>query len=189
MEIEMSKKAMEQALEALEYHREQTRAIPKSDAAIAALKEAITQQDNGPEFEDGCSLEGFVGGCERMGCHASTVEAIKQQGESDSNAEVEMLRAAMASYAFGESLSNVGLGGTIWGYGEDIDGWYVCPPGEKIGYAISESDAKRIAACVNACIGIPINVLNTNGVSPNPNNPEQQGNAGNALTDGLPYGD
>lgn len=24
---------------------------------------------NGPDFGDGCSLEGFVGGCERMGCH------------------------------------------------------------------------------------------------------------------------
>ena len=35
---------LEMALEALEYHREQTRAIPKSDAAIAALKEAIKNQ-------------------------------------------------------------------------------------------------------------------------------------------------
>ena len=35
---------LEIALEALEYHREQTRAIPKSDAAIAALKEAIKHQ-------------------------------------------------------------------------------------------------------------------------------------------------
>jgi hypothetical protein len=68
----------------------------------------------------------------------------------------------------GSSFSNVGLGGTIWGYGEDNDGWYVGPPGEQIGYAISESDAKRIAACVNACIGIPTDVLNINGVSPNP---------------------
>lgn len=35
---------LEMALEALKYHREQTRAIPKSDAAIAALKEAIKNQ-------------------------------------------------------------------------------------------------------------------------------------------------
>ena len=35
---------LEMALEALEYHREQTRAIPKSDVAIAALKEAIKNQ-------------------------------------------------------------------------------------------------------------------------------------------------
>lgn len=35
---------LEMALEALEYHRGQTRAIPRSDAAIAALKEAIKHQ-------------------------------------------------------------------------------------------------------------------------------------------------
>lgn len=29
--------------------------------------------ENGPEFGDGCSRDGFVGGCERMGCHPKTI--------------------------------------------------------------------------------------------------------------------
>ena len=61
------------------------------------------------------------------------------------------------------------LGDASWEYGEDNDGWYVGPPGEQICYACSESNAVRIVACVNACMGITTGVLNNAGVTPNNN--------------------
>jgi hypothetical protein len=41
-----------------------------------------------------------------------------------------------------------------WRYGEDNDGWYVACGSEQLGYALSEANARRIVACVNACAGI-----------------------------------
>ena len=34
----------------------------------------------GPDYSDGCSLEGFVGGCERMGCHPKIIFKITREG-------------------------------------------------------------------------------------------------------------
>jgi len=43
-----------------------------------------------------------------------------------------------------------------WSIGEDNDGWYITyiPSDEQHGYGLSESDAERIVACVNACAGM-----------------------------------
>lgn len=38
-----------------------------------------------------------------------------------------------------------------WSYGEDNDGWYVEKDGLQIAHGLSEEDARRIVACVNAC--------------------------------------
>lgn len=67
---------LEMALEALEYHREQTRAIPKSDAAIAALKEAIKTQG-----EPGAWLiRGWRGYEDNATDSGLTAELAKSQG-------------------------------------------------------------------------------------------------------------
>lgn len=43
-----------------------------------------------------------------------------------------------------------------WAYGEDNDGWYLerKDSGVQHAYGLSEYDARRIVACVNACAGI-----------------------------------
>ncbi|MBS1143399.1 MAG: hypothetical protein H6R14_805 [Proteobacteria bacterium] len=41
-----------------------------------------------------------------------------------------------------------------WSYGEDNDGWYVEKDGVQIAHGLSEQDARRIVACVNACAGM-----------------------------------
>lgn len=46
-----------------------------------------------------------------------------------------------------------------WSYGEDNDGWYVEKDGLQIAHGLSEEDARRIVACVNACAGLPTEVL------------------------------
>ena len=46
-----------------------------------------------------------------------------------------------------------------WSYGEDNDGWYVEKDGLQIAHGLTEEDARRIVACVNACAGIPTDVL------------------------------
>ena len=46
-----------------------------------------------------------------------------------------------------------------WSYGEDNDGWYVEKDRLQIAHGLSEEDARRIVACVNACAGIPTEVL------------------------------
>jgi hypothetical protein len=50
-----------------------------------------------------------------------------------------------------------------WTFGEDNDGWYVCGcyvgNDEQHGCALSEANARRIVACVNACAGIPTEQL------------------------------
>lgn len=88
---------LEMALEALEYHREQTRAIPKSDVAIAALKEAIKQQEL-PELEAmeywlKCNPPAAGAGyavCWQAACKWQR-EAIKNQGE---NSAIDAIYAA-----------------------------------------------------------------------------------------------
>lgn len=47
-------------------------------------------------------------------------------------------------------------------YGEDNDGWYVARGNEQIGYCLTEDDARRIVACVNACAGISTENLEEN---------------------------
>lgn len=39
---------------------------------------------------------------------------------------------------------------TVWGCGEDNDGWYAGPPGEQIFFNLSEAEATLAAAYVNA---------------------------------------
>ena len=46
-----------------------------------------------------------------------------------------------------------------WSYGEDNDGWYVEKDGLQIAHGLTEEDARRIVACVNACAGLPTEVL------------------------------
>lgn len=49
-----------------------------------------------------------------------------------------------------------------YGYGEDNDGWYLesesakekLGHGDQIAYCLSEDDARRISACLNACIDL-----------------------------------
>ena len=46
-----------------------------------------------------------------------------------------------------------------WSYGEDNDGWYVEKDGLQIAHGLTEEDARRVSACVNACAGLPTEVL------------------------------
>lgn len=54
-----------------------------------------------------------------------------------------------------------------YGYGEDNDGWYLeslsakekLGHGDQIAYCLSEDDARRISACLNACNGLPDEAL------------------------------
>ena len=41
-----------------------------------------------------------------------------------------------------------------WSLGEDNDGWYVEKDGLQIAHGLTEEDARRIVACVNACAGM-----------------------------------
>jgi len=48
----------------------------------------------------------------------------------------------------------------MWTYGEDNDGWYVEKSGSQLAYkVVDEANARRIVACVNACGGIPTEIL------------------------------
>ena len=57
-----------------------------------------------------------------------------------------------------------------YGYGEDNDGWYLESESAKaklghcdqIAYCLSEDDARRITACVNACEGVRTEHLENN---------------------------
>ena len=57
-----------------------------------------------------------------------------------------------------------------YGYGEDNDGWYLesesakakLGHGDQIAYCLSEDDARRITACVNACEGVRTEHLENN---------------------------
>lgn len=57
-----------------------------------------------------------------------------------------------------------------YGYGEDNDGWYLesesakakLGHGDQIAYCLSEDDARRITACVNACKGVRTEHLENN---------------------------
>lgn len=49
-------------------------------------------------------------------------------------------------------------------YGEDNDGWYVARGNEQIGYCLTEDDARRIVACVNACDGLDVEELERFGL-------------------------
>lgn len=55
------KTAAQQALEALEYHVEQTRPIWKTSEAIAALEAALAEPDTCTWYQDGDSDSGFYG--------------------------------------------------------------------------------------------------------------------------------
>lgn len=54
-----------------------------------------------------------------------------------------------------------------YGYGEDNDGWYLeslsakekLGHGDQIAYCLSEDDARRISACLNACNDLPDGAL------------------------------
>ena len=54
-----------------------------------------------------------------------------------------------------------------YGYGEDNDGWYLeslsakekLGHGDQIAYCLSEDDARRISACLNACNDLPDEAL------------------------------
>lgn len=54
-----------------------------------------------------------------------------------------------------------------YGYGEDRDGWFLesesakakLGHGDQIAYCLSEGDARRISACLNACNGFPDEAL------------------------------
>lgn len=54
-----------------------------------------------------------------------------------------------------------------YGYGEDNDGWYLeslsakekLGHGDQIAYCLSEHDARRIRACLNACNDLPDEAL------------------------------
>ena len=54
-----------------------------------------------------------------------------------------------------------------YSYGEDNDGWYLeslsakekLGHGDQIAYCLSEDDARRISACLNACNGLPDEAL------------------------------
>lgn len=45
------------------------------------------------------------------------------------------------------------------GYGEDNDGWYLSQGNEQIAHGLTEEHARRIVACVNACAGFPVDLL------------------------------
>ena len=57
-----------------------------------------------------------------------------------------------------------------YSYGEDNDGWYLesesakakLGHGDQIAYCLSEDDARRITACVNACEGVRTEHLENN---------------------------
>lgn len=57
-----------------------------------------------------------------------------------------------------------------YGYGEDNDGWYLeslsakekLGHGDQIAYCLSEHDARRIRACLNACEGVRTEHLENN---------------------------
>lgn len=57
-----------------------------------------------------------------------------------------------------------------YGYGEDNDGWYLeslsakekLGHGDQIAYCLSEDDARRISACLNACEGVRTEHLENN---------------------------
>ena len=57
-----------------------------------------------------------------------------------------------------------------YGYGEDNDGWYLeslsakekLGYGDQIAYCLSEHDARRIRACLNACEGVRTEHLENN---------------------------
>ena len=57
-----------------------------------------------------------------------------------------------------------------YSYGEDNDGWYLeslsakekLGHGDQIAYCLSENDARRISACLNACEGVRTEHLENN---------------------------
>ena len=57
-----------------------------------------------------------------------------------------------------------------YSYGEDNDGWYLesesvkakLGHGDQIAYCLSEDDARRISACLNACEGVSTDRLENN---------------------------
>ena len=51
-----------------------------------------------------------------------------------------------------------------YSYGEDNDGWYLesLSAKEQIAYCLSEDDARRITACINACEGVRTEHLENN---------------------------
>ena len=57
-----------------------------------------------------------------------------------------------------------------YSYGEDNDGWYLesesvkakLGHGDQIAYCLSEDDARRISACLNACEGVSTERLENN---------------------------
>ena len=51
-----------------------------------------------------------------------------------------------------------------YSYGEDNDGWYLesLSAKEQIAYCLSEDDARRISACLNACEGVRTEHLENN---------------------------
>lgn len=51
----------------------------RASIELDAMKPA--PKDDGPEFSDGCSKEGFPGGCERMGCCEHKLPAGQKGGE------------------------------------------------------------------------------------------------------------
>ncbi len=48
-----------------------------------------------------------------------------------------------------------------WEYGEDNDGWYVSDSNCQLAFGLTEGNARRIVACVNACGDIPTELLET----------------------------
>ena len=50
-----------------------------------------------------------------------------------------------------------------WSYGEDNDGWYVSTGDTQLAHGMTEADARRIVACVNACKGIDTDSLEADG--------------------------
>lgn len=52
-------------------HRHEVKKPPTKPDESGGVQRAA----DGPDYEDGCSKEGFIGGCERMGCHRVDGEA------------------------------------------------------------------------------------------------------------------
>ena len=51
-----------------------------------------------------------------------------------------------------------------WAFGEDNDGWYVEKDRDQFVYGLTEANARRIVACVNACAGISTESMEVGGV-------------------------
>ena len=64
--------------------------------------------DDGPEYGDGCSKEGFEGGCERMGCCEYSPKIDIENGD-DGPEEIEMRIGKSANIPFTINNEDIGL--------------------------------------------------------------------------------